>query len=251
MAQIPLSDGVALVTGAAGGIGSELVRALLERRMRRIYCADLTPVTNNWPTGSRDERLVPLSLDITDERSIDAVAKICTDVSVLINVAGYCAWQGFVDPFDIKDARREMEINFWGPVGLTRQLIPTLRKNQPSAIVNMASFAAFVSLPMVGSYSATKSALKSYTECLHAELGAQGVHVMGVYPGPVDTAMNRYRKDGAPASPRQVACRILDDLESGEEYCFPDAWSSTWADRYWENPKEAAAILRGDTATID
>lgn len=251
MAKITLSDGVALVTGAAGGIGSALVRELLDRQARRIYCADINPATAHRPGGGRDERLIPLSLDITDERSIAAAAKICTDISLLFNVAGQCAWQGFVDPFDANGARREMEINFWGPVNLTYHLIPTLRRNHPSAIVNMASFAAFVSLPMVGSYSATKSALKSYTECLHAELQGQGIHVMGVYPGPVDTAMNRYRKDGSPASPRLVASRILDDLENGEEYCFPDAWSSSWADRYWENPKDAAAILRGNTATID
>ena len=251
VAKITFSNSVALVTGAAGGIGSELVRGLLERRIRRVYCADLNPVTNNWSTGSRDERIVPLPLDITEERSIETVAKICTDVSLLINVAGYCAWQGFVEPFDIKDARREMEINFWGPAGLIRHLMPTLRKNQPSAIVNMVSFAAFVSLPMVGSYSASKSALKSYTECLGAELAGHGVHVMGVYPGPVDTAMNRYRKDGEPASPRLVAQRILDDLEKGEEYCFPDTWSADWATRYWDNPKDTQAMLRGNTASVD
>lgn len=251
MAKIAVKGGVALVTGAAGGIGSALVQELLDRQARRIYCADLAPFSPRWLGSSRDERLIPLSLDITDERSIAEAAKICTDISLLFNVAGQCTWQGFVDPFDINKAQREMAINFWGPVSLTHHLIPTLRRNHPSAIVNMASFAAFVSLPMVGSYSATKSALKSYTECLHAELQGQDVHVMGVYPGPVDTAMNRYRKDGEPASPQSVARSILDGLERQEEYCFPDAWSAEWADRYWSGPKETLSILRGNTATSD
>ena len=95
---------VAFVTGASGGIGRCLVSALLQRGAGRIYAADLP----DRRFGDADPRIVPISLDITDEQSVARAAAIASNVQILINNAGVNLRAPFISAPSIASARREI-----------------------------------------------------------------------------------------------------------------------------------------------
>lgn len=149
-----ITGSVALVTGANGGIGQAFVRTLLARGAAKIYVAARDPASLADLFGRGDGRLVPLKLDVTDPAQIAAAALAAPDVTLLVNNAGYAAFQGAIAAPDMSAARREMDVNYFGPLALTRAFKPALAGG---AVVNMLSMAALVSLPVTGTYSASKA----------------------------------------------------------------------------------------------
>ncbi len=175
-----ITGSVALVTGAHGGIGRAFVADLLKRGAAKVYVTarDTASLADLLKDG--DERLVPLALDVTDPDQLHKAAVAASDVTLLINNAGYAAFQGAIAAPDISAARREMDVNYFGPLALTRTFKPALAAAGGGAVVNMLSMAALVSLPVTGTYSASKAALLSVTRSIRAELAAQGTIVVGV-----------------------------------------------------------------------
>ncbi|HET7445653.1 MAG TPA: SDR family NAD(P)-dependent oxidoreductase [Solirubrobacterales bacterium] len=107
-------------------------------------------------------------------------------LELLVNNAG-AAWRGTFADSGHANVARHMELNFDAVVRLTEALLPLLRASAPSAIVNVASTAGRVSRAGTGSYSASKFALIGWTDALHLEEAANGVHVGMVLPGFVRT----------------------------------------------------------------
>ena len=105
--------------------------------------------------------MVPLRLDVTDSAQVAAAATAAPDVTLLVNSAGYAAFQGAIAAPDISAARREMAVNYFGPLVLTRTFKPALAAPGGGAVVNMLSMAALVSLPITGTYSASEAAFLS------------------------------------------------------------------------------------------
>lgn len=243
---------VALVTGANRGIGRALTEALLTRGASKVYATARDP---DALRGLRDERLVPLRLDVTDADQIRAVAGAASDVELVFNNAGVALASGIADPAVLDQARREMEVNYFGPLQLLQSLAPTLARNGGGAVVNIGSAAGLTNLPFLPTYSASKAALHSLTQAARILLGAQGTSVFGVYAGPVDTEMSR---DLAlpKTSPRDVAFAILDSIEAGREDIFPDPFTVDFGRRFGSSPKAterqiaamAAAMLSGAAA---
>jgi NAD(P)-dependent dehydrogenase (short-subunit alcohol dehydrogenase family) len=153
-----ITGSVALVTGANGGIGRAFVGALLKRGAAKIYIAARDPASLSDLLKGSDGRLVPLRLDVTDAAQVAAAATAAPDVTLLVNNAGYAAFQGAIAAPDISAARREMDVNYFGPLALTRAFKPALAASGGGAVVNMLSMAALVSLPVTGTYSASKAA---------------------------------------------------------------------------------------------
>jgi len=106
--------------------------------------------------------------------------------------------------------------------------IPRLTESRGS-IVNVASVAAFASIPVLPAYSISKAAVFSLTQSLRALLARQGVSVDAVIAGPVDTDMTR-GLEIPKCSPESVARAILDGIENGEEEIFPDPMSASMTD---------------------
>ena len=121
-----IEGAVALVTGANRGIGRALTEVLLTRGVRKVYAAARNPEALR-PLG--DERLVSLRLDVTDPDQIRAVAEAASDVGLVFNNAGVVLATGIADPAVLDQARREMEVNYFGPLQLLQQLAPTLARN--------------------------------------------------------------------------------------------------------------------------
>ncbi len=215
MLSVPhrIAGSVALVTGAGGGIGSWLVTELLRRGAARVYAAGRRAPPAAHP------RVVSLALDITDPEQVAAAARAAEDVTLLVNNAGVNHNQRVVGAADLAGARAEMETNYFGTLAMCRAFAPALGANGGGAIANVLSIAARVGLPRMGSLSASKAAALRMTECLRAELAAQGTLVVAFMPGAVDTAMTR-GADIPKSRPEDAAAALLDAIAAGQEEVY-------------------------------
>jgi NAD(P)-dependent dehydrogenase (short-subunit alcohol dehydrogenase family) len=226
---------VALVTGANRGIGRALTEALLECGARKVYATGRNPEALR---DIRDERVVALRLDVTNENDARTIAKAAADVAIVFNNAGVVEATDIAAATFIEQARREMDVNYFGPLRLLHHLAPTLARNGGGAVVNIGSAAGLANFPLIPTYSASKAALHSLTQAARILLASQGTSVFGVYAGPVDTDMNR-ALDIPKASPRDVALSILDGVEAGLEDIFPDPFSLDFGRQFASSPKSA------------
>lgn len=231
---------IAMVTGANRGIGLALIEALIARRLKRVYVAgrDLQAITETVRHLENPyTQLVPLKVDVTSNADITAASQQIPQLDLLINNAGIATGSGFVQTTSSDIALREMATNYFGPVNLTRALLPALRQSSSAAIVNISSIAGIANMPLLGPYSASKAALHSFTQGLRAELAKENIFVQGVYPGPIETRLSA-GYDLPKATPAEVAEIILNALGKREEDVFPDAMSANWYETFKANPKQ-------------
>ena len=207
---------VVFLTGAAGGIGREYIKALAARGAARIYAADLAASGAGLEQKFPSAPLVALDLDITHEDAVARAAAECPETTLLINNAGVNLRSAFIAADSMDAARREMDTNYFGTLAMCRAFAPVLRANGGGAIINMASILGKIANPALGSYCASKAALLRLTEAIRAELAGQRTHVMAVMPWAVDTPMSG-PFPGSKSSPAEVACAVLDALEKDEE----------------------------------
>ena len=230
-----IEGAVALVTGANRGIGRALTEALLTRGVRKVYATARNPEALR---ALRDKRVVPLRLDVTDVDQIRAVGDAAADVELVFNNAGVSLATGIADSMLLDQARREMEVNYFGPLQLLHRLAPTLARNGGGAVVNIGSAAGLTNVPMFPTYSASKAALHSLTQAARVLLRPQGTSVFGVYAGPIETDMTR-DLPLPKASARDAAFAILDGIEAGQEDIFPDPYAAEFGRQFGGSPKAA------------
>lgn len=232
-----LQNKIVMVTGANGGIGGVLVKALLEKGAAKVYAAARTTAAVAGLVQQSVGRVVAVQLDITDPASVAAAAEQCRDLDLLINNAGVnrCTW--FTGPTTMESARQEMEVNYFGTLSMCRAFAPLLASRGGGAIVNVCSIIGLVNLPVNGTYCASKAAGHSLLQGLRAELAPRNIQVVGVYPGPVDTKMTAGQEMDK-TTPEQVAAAIVAGLENGDEDIFPDPMSQGVHLALEKNPKQ-------------
>lgn len=216
-----IEEATALVSGANRGIGRATTEALLAAGAQKVYAAARKPDALDDLVNQHGDRVVPLTLDVTSDADVAAAADRAGDINLLINNAGVLYHTTGLGDDDLDHARTEIEVNYLGLLRMARAFAPILQHNGGGAMVNLASIASHVAFPILSTYSASKAAVHSITVSLRAHLAAKGTHVVGVYPGPIDTAM----AEGIPfdkAAPSDVANTILRAVEQGEEDVFPD-----------------------------
>lgn len=211
-----LNGSVVLVTGANGGIGTHFVRQALARGATKVYATARNP--RQWD----DDRIVPLTLDVTDAASIRAALAAAGDVTVLINNAGASVSTPGILAHTDEEIRRNVETNFLGPLFLARAFAPVLSTKDNTAIIDIHSALAWWAV--AGIYSATKAALWSATNSLRLELAPAGVQVLGVHVGYVDTAMAAHTTDPK-VNPADLVAWVFDALEAGEHEVLADQTS--------------------------
>ncbi len=233
-----IENTVALVTGGNRGIGKALVEELLAGGARRIYVGtrDLSAVDEL--SKAHGERVVPLLLDVTDRVHVERASARAGDVRLLINNAGLALpVASEIDTEKLLElGRKEMEVNLFGTLSVTRAFAPILGANGGGAVVNIVSVAGLVNFPSFFTYSLSKASLHSLTQGFRTLLAPQGTLVVGVYPGPVETEMARTIE--LPKTPaRDVAKAILDGVEAGLEEILPDPMAKQIGEAYFQNPK--------------
>ncbi len=245
-----IDGSIAVVTGAAGGIGRKLCASLLARGAGKVYAADLPGADMSGLAG-----VEPVAVDVTDEAAAAKAARAASDATLLINSAGIFGLAGLIAAPDLRAARREMDVNYWGSLIMCRAFAPVLKANGGGAIVNVLSEAARVCVPFAGSYCASKSAAWIMTQGVRAELAAQGTHVMAAFPATTDTPMVGMLDMDDKLDPADVADGILDalaagndDISIGEHAIYMERLM--YSD-YKALEKESAAILPGATAVAD
>jgi NAD(P)-dependent dehydrogenase (short-subunit alcohol dehydrogenase family) len=215
--MMTLTNKTILITGANRGIGAATVRELLKRDVGKIY-AGARDVASLPDFG--DARITPLQIDITSEDSVAKAAATATDVDVLLNNAGTMAIGDWLSsPQQAIEA--DMTINYYGTLRVIRAFAPSLIDRGSGIIANVVSVVGLAPVPLLAGYSASKAALQSLTQALRANLADSGVTVIGIYPGPIDTDL---AKDIPldKATPEHAAANIVQGLEQGQTYIFPD-----------------------------
>ncbi len=229
-----------LVTGANRGIGLALVDALIARGTKKIILSGRNAQAVQEAARSRNNansELIALQLDVTSATDIAAAGSQIQQLDLLINNAGIALPSGFLQEDSHTIAALEMATHYFGPLNVTRALLPALRRSPQAAIVNINSIAGIANMPVLGPYSAAKAALHSLTQGLRAELGKEKIFVQGVYPGPVATRLSAGYTAPKP-QPEEVAAAIVESIEQGVEDVFPDALAQHWYKTFSANPKD-------------
>ena len=248
-----IQSAIALVTGANRGIGRAFVEALEQAGAKKIYATARNIESLQEIVAINPNRIIPLSLDVTNKAQIEAVAKQAVDVNLLINNAGVTTYDGIFSDRSVTNAQLEMEVNYFGTLNMIRAFAPILKQNGGGAIANLCSLASYVNVPVSATYSASKAALHSLTQGTRAELAKQGTLVIGIYPGPIDTRMAAaLTLDKAPVS--QVAAALITGIEQGIEDIYPDAMSSNMlanVSQELKNMEQQFAGMLPDSTTND
>jgi NAD(P)-dependent dehydrogenase (short-subunit alcohol dehydrogenase family) len=172
------------ITGAARGLGVDLVTAALAAGHSVVATArDAQKVTG--AIGEHD-RLLPLALDITDPAAAEAAAAAAVErfgrIDVLVNNAGNF-YAGFFENLSPEQFNSQIETNFFGPLHVTRAVLPTMRKQRSGQIITITSTAGLVGGEFTSAYAASKFALEGWMESLRPEVAPYGISTMSVEPG--------------------------------------------------------------------
>jgi short-subunit dehydrogenase len=181
------------ITGASAGIGEALVRAWVAKGASVTLVArrkDKLDQIAKEVSGKTFVQAVDLSLP---DRATDWIAPAeaaLGPIDVLVNNAGVQTIEA-TQLASVEDGEAMLRLNVFTPMRLTRAVLPGMLARRSGAIVDIASMAALGPMPGMYYYNAAKGGLGNASEGLHGELLGTGVHVLTVYPGPVDTELAR------------------------------------------------------------
>ena len=174
-----------LITGCSTGLGRALAEAVIAAGHRAAVTARDAATVSDL-AGDDPDRVLALSLDVTDPEQITAAVRTAEErfggVDVLVNNAGY-GYRAAVEEGDAADIRTLFETNFFGAVEMIKAVLPGMRARRAGAIVNISTIGVQL-MPMgSGYYAASKAALEGMSGALHAELKPLGISVIVIEPG--------------------------------------------------------------------
>ena len=218
---------IAIITGASSGIGREFVK--------QIDCTE--KLDEIWVIARRGERLEELksiiktriraiSLDLTDEHSDEELSYLLSDTSpdvrVLVNAAGYGKFGEF-ENLSLPEQEGMVRLNIQALTKITYRVLPYMSNG--ARIYQVGSMSAFMPVPFISVYAATKAYVVSFSRALNRELRGRGIRVMAVCPGWVrteffdravvnDDVVVYYNKF---YTPEQVVSLAIKDMKKGKQ----------------------------------
>lgn len=191
---IPMTEKIALVTGASSGFGLLTSIELAKARFRVV--ASLRDLSRRdrldqvAAAGGVAAKVDIRMLDVTKFEAIpsfvDGVVRDYGRLDVLANNAGF-AVAGFAEDIQLDELRLQFETNFFGAVAMTKAVLPTMRQQHSGHIIQISSIAGLQGAVTVSSYSASKHALEGWSESLRMEVNSLGIKVVLVEPGAFQT----------------------------------------------------------------
>ncbi len=254
---------VAAITGAGSGIGRALAVQLAQRGCH-LAIADIKPEELQQTAVLVTAQGVNCSTHVLDVAKREAVAEFADDVveqhggvNLVINNAGVTLIDS-ADKVLYSDFEWIMNINFWGVVYGSKAFLPYLRQAQTGHIVNVSSLFGLMSLPLQSAYSASKFAVRGFTESLKMELAGSSVGVSCIHPGGIKTSITTNSRVGEHAlggskeklfadfdkaaitSPERAAEQILRGVEKDQRRVMVgrDAKIMDWVVRHFPNTYE-------------
>src|SRR4051794_11472838 len=241
-----LDGRVAVVTGAASGIGLAVTEAFVAAGMH-VFMADVdeprlrTEEQRLRVDGAEVEAAV---VDVSDGAAVDALAAAVIDrfgrLHVAVNntgiVRGGRSWE-----LPLEDWQRVLGINLWGVIHGIRAFVPRiLDTGEEGHVVNTASMAAVIARPGIGAYTVSKHGVLGLSDVLRAELAEAGAPGggSGVMPGVIKTGMNSI----GTVSSETVAANVVDAMRRNRPYVFTDDHSAQDV----ETRLSAIVAARGD-----
>jgi short-subunit dehydrogenase len=191
-ARMRLDGARAILTGASSGIGRALALRLAEHHVRLCLASRSRDRLETLTSEIRDRggQALATPTDITDPaqraRLLETVLTAWHGIDILINNAGVGATGFFADATEER-MRRIFEVNFFASTELTRLALPKLRQGKDPLVVNVSSIIGRRGIPGNSEYCASKFALAGWSESVRAELAQQGIHVLLVCPGRIET----------------------------------------------------------------
>jgi NAD(P)-dependent dehydrogenase (short-subunit alcohol dehydrogenase family) len=182
---------VVLVTGASSGIGLACATYLAGRGYR-VYG------TSRRAGAAQEGSVAMLVADVTDDRSVEQAVAAVLDregrLDIVVNNAGM-GIAGPVENTSIEEAKRQIEVNFFGAFRVCRAVLPAMRSQRSGYIVNIGSIGGLIAIPYQALYSASKFALEGLSESLRMEVRPFGVKVVVIEPGDHKTAITENRTE--------------------------------------------------------
>ncbi len=223
---MPLKGKVALVTGAARGIGAAIADAF-EREGCSVHRIDVKDV--------------PLKVDITDRPALAAAVKRIGAIDILVNNAGLLA-RGPFDETSGEQWDRLVAVNLTGVFNCVQAVVPAMRGRRGASIINIASVSAEKGGGAMGNvwYGTTKAGVVAITKGLGRELGPQGIRVNAIAPGVIETDM--VREHLSPELREKVLARFpLGRFATVEEVAQVALFLAS----------DAASFVTGETIAVD
>ncbi|SFK32450.1 NADP-dependent 3-hydroxy acid dehydrogenase YdfG [Streptosporangium canum] len=190
----------AVVTGASSGIGEATARRLAAEGFDVVAAARRRDRLDKLAAEVPGIRAV--TLDVTSQESVDALAASLDRCDVLVNNAGGAVGLEPVASGDVADWQKMYDVNVLGSLRVTQALLPRLVESGDGVLVMLTSVAGLVSYEGGGGYNAAKHAQSSMAEVLRLELCGEPVRIVEIAPGMVHTeefALNRFRGDSTAA----------------------------------------------------
>jgi short-subunit dehydrogenase len=201
-----LEGGVAVITGAASGIGHALAHRLAHEKMS-LALADIDEPGLHDTARQIETKKISVTahaLDVGNQRAMEDFASDVVQrhqrVTLLINNAGV-ALHGNFEEISLTDFEWLMQVNFWGVVYGVRNFLPILRCQPRAHIVNLSSLFGLISPAGQSAYCAAKFAVRGFTEVLQHELEGTSVGVSCVHPGGIRTPIAANARVGAGVHP--------------------------------------------------
>lgn len=254
-----------IVTGAGSGMGRELTLQLLSKGAH-VIALDINEkelqITKEKANNS--EHISLYVVDVASDESLNKFKEEFDKSNVvldgIINNAGIIQPFIHVDKLGMDVINKVMNVNFFGPLKLTKMFLPVLLTRPEAHIVNVSSMGGFFPFPGQTIYGASKAALKLFTEGLYAELLNTKVHVTIIFPGAVATNISKNSnvetKTSAGNSKMKAlaadkaAAIMINGMEKDEFQVFVGSDSKFMNFMYKMNPKSAIAFINKKMAEM-
>lgn len=175
---------VFLITGAGRGLGVHLAQAALAAG-HAVVATGRDPRKVEQAIGAHPD-LLAVALDITDPAAAEAAVTAAVDrfgrIDVLVNNAGNF-YAGYFENLSDAQFRAQMETNFFGPLNVTRAVLPVLRRQRSGQVITVTSTAGLIGQEFCAAYAASKFALEGWMESLRFDLAPYGIATMAIEPG--------------------------------------------------------------------
>ncbi|WP_369035253.1 SDR family oxidoreductase [Streptomyces adonidis] len=231
------SSKVILVTGAGRGLGTDIVREALAAG-HQVVATGRRPEAVEKALGGPQENLLVTRLDVTGIEDAEAAAQAAVDrfgrIDTLINNAGNF-YAGYFEEITPAQMRQQIETNLFGPMNVTRAVLPIMRKQRAGHVITLSSSAGIIGQEFCVAYSASKFGVEGWMESLRYDVEPYGIHTTVVEPGFFRTEL---LVDGSTIWPRPT----IDDYTERTTATIA-AWKSMNGQQTGDPAKLARALL--------